>query len=96
MLGSLHVLFFYIPINELKKKIKFLAIASYTHPQGRNAKGEKKRMEREIWRDIERKRKRRKGGRKGRDIERGAWQEAKRCLNGIRMAGWLADCLAGG
>ena len=21
---------------------------------------------------------------------------SKRCLNGIRMAGWLADCLTGG
>ena len=85
-----------ILICELQKIIRFLAIASYTHPQGRNAKGKRKRMEREILKDIQRKREGRKGGREGSDIERGAWQEAKRCLNGIRMAGWLADCLTGG
>ena len=68
---------FHIPINELKKTLRFLAIASYSHPQGRNAKGKWKRMEREMWKDIKRKREGRKRGREGSDIERGAWQEAR-------------------
>ena len=47
-----------------------------THPQGRNAKGKRKK-------DGERNKKRykkkegRKGGREERDIKRGAWQEAR-------------------
>jgi hypothetical protein len=36
-----------------------------THPQGRNAKGKRKRMEREIRKDIKRKREGREGGRRG-------------------------------
>ena len=93
MLGFLYV--FHIPIHELKKKIRFLAIASYTHPQGRNAKGKGKRMEREMWKDMEREK-----GTEGREGGEGYRERrmagSKRCLSGIRMAGWLADCLAGG
>ena len=55
-----------MPINELQKHVRFLAIASYTHPQGRNAKGKGKRMEREIKDDIARER-----GKEGREGEDG-------------------------
>ena len=67
---------FHIPINELKKTIRFLAIASYSHPQGRNAKGKGKTMEREMGKDIEREREEGSEGGEG-YRERGAWQEAR-------------------
>ena len=60
MLGFLYV--FHIPINGFKTKLRYLVIASYTHPQGRNAKGNGKMMEREIKKDIERER-----GKEGRE-----------------------------
>ena len=62
MLGFLYV--FRIPINELKKKIRFLAIASHTHtPRAGMRKGTRKMMEREMRKDI--KRERGKEGREG-------------------------------
>ena len=52
-------------------------------------------MEREMWKDMEREK-----GTEGREGGEGYRERrmagSKRCLNGIRMAGWLADCLAGG
>ena len=36
----------------------------------------------------------REGGERESERERAAWQEQKKCLNGIRMADWLFDCPA--
>ena len=47
----------------------------YRHPQGRNAKGNRKRMEREI--KNKKTERVKEGSGEGRDKERGAWQEAR-------------------
>ena len=74
MLGFLYV--FHIPIDELKKDLRLLAITVLHTPPGQEC-------ERETEKDGERNKKRykkkegRKGGREERDIKRGAWQEAR-------------------
>ena len=50
-----------------------------------------------MWKDMERERERATEGREGGEGYRERRMAgSKRCLNGIRMAGRLADCLAGG
>ena len=84
-----------MPINELKKQIRFLAITVLHTPPAQECEREREK-DGERNRKGKRKKEGRKGGRGGEGQRERGMAGSKRCLNGIRMAGWLADCLTGG
>ena len=78
MLGFLYV--FHIRIDELTNKLWFLAITVLHSPLGQAGYRLRKGKGKDGEINCERCRERGKegeGGREGRDIERGAWQEAR-------------------